>query len=94
MKATHLLDHFGAAAAGAVYDELKDGQKETSGPIEGWKWPGDSPEDADIKGLIALTLIRERPCENEIWADNLFVLIEKEGHSRKATPNLSPLKHL
>ena len=70
---------FRCCGCGAVYDELKDGQKETSGPIEGWKWPGDSPEDADIKGLIALTLIRERPCENEIWADNLFVLIEKEA---------------
>ena len=52
---------FRCCGCGAVYDELKDGQKETSGPIEGWKWPGDSPEDADIKGLIALTLIRERP---------------------------------
>ena len=70
---------FQCCGCGAVYDELKDGQKETSGPIEGWKWPGDSPEDADIKGLIVLTMIRERPCENEIWADNLFVLIEKEA---------------
>lgn len=70
---------FQCCGCGAVYDELKDGQKETSGPIEGWKWPGDSPEDADIKGLIVLTMIRERPCENEIWADNLFVLVEKEA---------------
>lgn len=70
---------FQCCGCGAVYDELKDGQKETSGPIEGWKWPGDSPEDADIKGFIVLTMIRERPCENEIWADNLFVLVEKEA---------------
>lgn len=76
---------FQCCGCGAVYDELKEGQEESSGPIEGWKWLGDGPEDADINGLIALTLIRERPCENEIWANELFVLIEKEAFQESSS---------
>ena len=80
---------FQCCSCGAVYDELKEGQEESSGPIEGWKWPGDSPEYADIKGLIALTLIRERPCENEIWANELFVLVEKAAFQESGTKFVS-----
>lgn len=83
---------FQCCGCGAVYDELKGGQEEVSGPIEGWKWPGAGPEDADINGIIALTLIRERPCENEIWANELFVLVEKAAFQESSSKFVSTEK--
>ena len=76
---------FQCCGCGAVYGELEDGQIEESGPIEGWKWPEAGPDGMDATGLIALTLIRERPCEDEIWANDLFVLVEKKAFQQSTS---------